>query len=194
VARQGNTRNQLWAAGGPGFGSASDDWATPPHVFAALDAEFHFELDVCANAENAKCERYFTLADAGLSQTWRGRVWMNPPYGRTIGAWMLKAATSARAGSTVVCLVPARTDTAWWHEQVIVAGSEVRLVRGRLKFGNGRNAAPFPSAIVVFRPERTDLRVSAWVPPRADSMKSQRRASVATCPANVDSQPKGRRS
>ena len=188
-------RTQLWAAGGPGFSSATDDWATPPEVFAALDAEFRFQLDVCASARNAKCERFFTVADDGLAQQWTGRVWMNPPYGRTIGAWMAKAAESARADATVVCLVPARTDTAWWHEHVMAAASEVRLVRGRLKFGDGASPAPFPSAIVVFRADaqRDGLRFATWSPPAADSMKRPTRASVASCQANAAS-PEERRS
>ena len=115
-------------------------------------AEFGFELDVCASDGNAKRERYFTAADDGLAQEWRGVCWMNPPYGRTIGRWMQKAFESACDGATVVCLVPARTDTRWWHEWAMFA-DEVRLVRGRLAFGDGRAPAPFPSAVVVFRPE-----------------------------------------
>src|SRR5688572_4824194 len=99
------------------FSSASDEWATPLAFFNQCNVEFGpFDLDACATAENAKAPRYFTKADDGLAQEWRGRVWMNPPYGRTIGAWMRKAYESARAGAVVVCLVPARTDTAWWHD------------------------------------------------------------------------------
>jgi phage N-6-adenine-methyltransferase len=184
-------KSSLWSAGGAGFSSASDDWATPAPVFAALDAEFHFTLDVCASAANAKCRRYFTVADNGLTQKWSGRVWMNPPYGRALAAWMKKAVAAADAGATVVCLVPSRTDNAWWHDQVMARASEVRLVRGRLKFGDGRNSAPFPSAVVIFRPRRGRLRFSAWVPPRPArddtiSMKSSRRPNVVACPANVD--------
>jgi phage N-6-adenine-methyltransferase len=103
---------------------------------------------VCATAENAKCSRYFTIEDDGLAQEWRGRCWMNPPYGREIGAWMAKAWSSAAAGALVVCLVPARTDTPWWHDYAIKG--EVEFLRGRLKFGGHKNPAPFPSAVVVF--------------------------------------------
>lgn len=131
------------------FSSQTDDWATPPWVFRELDAEFGFELDVCATPENAKCARYFTRDDDGLAQEWRGVCWMNPPYGETIGRWMEKALASSKAGATVVCLVPARTDTAWWHDYA--AKGEVRFLRGRLTFGNAKNPAPFPSAVVVFR-------------------------------------------
>lgn len=81
------------------FTSSTDDWATPRDFFEKLDAEFHFDLDVCASAENAKCERFFTKADDGLSKEWRGRCWMNPPYGREIGQWVRKAfETSLRGG------------------------------------------------------------------------------------------------
>ena len=161
AARQGG----LWSAGGPGFSSKTDLWATPPHVFDALDAEFSFELDVCASDENAKCARYFTVADDGLAQQWTGVVWMNPPYGRAIGDWMKKAADAAEDGATVVCLVPSRTDTRWWHEQVLPRASEVRHVRGRLAFGDQRAPAPFPSALVIYRPKRDGLLLNSWTPP-----------------------------
>lgn len=133
------------------FSSATDQWSTPDDTYAALHAEFGFELDVCATDENAKCARYFTRATNGLAQQWTGVCWMNPPYGRTIGAWVQKAFESAQAGATVVCLVPARVDTAWWHDYC--AHGEVRLLRGRLRFGNAKSSAPFPSAVVVFRAE-----------------------------------------
>ena len=133
------------------FSSATDLHATPQDFFDRLDAEFGFDLAVCASPENAKCTIYFTKEDDGLSRDWTGVVWMNPPYGREIGRWLKKANESAKDnGATVVCLVPARTDTNWWHEYVIQ--HEVRFVRGRLKFGDAKNSAPFPSAVVVIRP------------------------------------------
>jgi len=116
-------------------------------LFDELDHEFGFTVDVCASPENAKCSRYFTREQDGLSQEWRGVCWMNPPYGRTIREWMRKAHESAQGGAVVVCLVPARPDTAWWHDYCEAA--EVRFIRGRLKFGGAKNGAPFPSAIVV---------------------------------------------
>jgi phage N-6-adenine-methyltransferase len=149
-----NTSNGLWRAGGAGFSSRTDDWATPQPVFDALDAEFYFDLDASADANNAKCSRFFDAVDDGLAQEWQGTVWLNPPYGRHSGgiaAWMEKARAAAAGGATVVCLVPARTDTHWWHESAMRA-AEVRLIRGRLYFGDGKAPAPFPSAIVVFRP------------------------------------------
>jgi phage N-6-adenine-methyltransferase len=129
--------------------SLTDQWATPQEFFERLNAEFKFELDVCALPENAKCPRYFTPQQNGLTQQWNGVCWMNPPYGRTIGQWMQKAYESSLQGATVVCLVPARTDTEWWHN--FAMKGEIRFVRGRICFGKATSAAPFPSAIVVFR-------------------------------------------
>lgn len=133
------------------FSSKTDMWATPPDIFAKLDAEFGFTIDVCATPDNAKCRRYFTPQVDGLKQDWRGVCWMNPPYGRQIKKWIQKAYISSLQGATIVCLIPARTDTYWWHTYVRRA-DEVRFIRGRLKFGDSRNSAPFPSAIAVFRP------------------------------------------
>lgn len=131
--------------------STTDEWATPQDFFDGLNQEFGFGLDVCATAENAKCDAYYTKKQNGLAQAWHKAAavcWMNPPYGRQIGAWMKKAYEESQKGVTVVCLVPARTDTAWWHDYAM-RGS-VRFVRGRLKFGGGKNSAPFPSAVVIF--------------------------------------------
>jgi len=131
------------------FSSETDLWSTPQATFDKLHAEFGFALDVCAIPENAKCPRFFSPEQDGLTQEWRGICWMNPPYGREIGRWMRKAYESSRAGATVVCLVPARTDTAWWHDYAVKG--EIRFIRGRLKFGGQANSAPFPSAIVIFK-------------------------------------------
>ena len=129
--------------------SRTDQWATPQAFFDRLNAEFGFQLDVCALRSNAKCPRYFTPKDDGLAQEWSGVCWMNPPYGREIGQWMKKAYESSLKGATVVCLVPARTDTAWWHQYAMKG--EIRFVCGRLRFGSATSCAPFPSAIVIFR-------------------------------------------
>ena len=133
------------------FSSRTDEWETPKDFFQKLDDEFHFDLDVCATPENAKCKRYFTKEQDGLKQEWKGMCWMNPPYGRQISLWVKKALDSARGGATVVCLLLSRTDTQWWHSYVIAHAAEVRFIKGRLKFGGSKNSAPFPSAVVVFR-------------------------------------------
>ena len=131
------------------FSSKTDMWATPQSFFDKLDAEYHFELDACATPDNAKCKRYFTPEVDGLSQDWGvwQSVWCNPPYGKEIGKWVRKAAES---GTLVVMLLPARTDTAWFHEY-ICGKAEIRFVRGRLKFGGGKNSAPFPSMVVIYQ-------------------------------------------
>lgn len=132
------------------FRSTTDLWETPWPFYRRLDREFSFTLDVCAVSQNAKCDRFFSPLDDGLSQPWDGTCWMNPPYGRGIGQWVAKAVTESRRGAVVVALVPARTDTRWWHDGVMAA-AEIRFVQGRIRFGAAAHAAPFPSAVVVFR-------------------------------------------
>lgn len=134
------------------FTSTTNEWATPQTLFDELDREFSFNLDPCSTHENAKCKKHFTIADDGLSQDWTGTVFMNPPYGREIGKWVKKAYEEAQKGATVVCLIPARTDTAYWHDYVM--RGEIRFIRGRLRFGSSNNSAPFPSAIVIFRGDK----------------------------------------
>lgn len=128
----------------------SVEWATPEHLFRQLEAEFGpFDLDPCATPETARAPEFFTITDNGLMQRWHGRVFCNPPYGRGIGEWVRKAHAEADAGATVVMLLPASTDSWWWHDHCLKA-LEVRFIRGRLKFGEARNSAPFASVIVVF--------------------------------------------
>ncbi len=132
--------------------SLTDDWGTPSELFAGLAHEFPFTLDVAASADNAKCARYFSIEDDGLAQDWAPAVcWMNPPYGRVIGDWVAKAWRESRLGATVVGLLPSRTDTAWWHDYVMTA-DDIRFIRGRIRFNGIAKDAPFPSAIVVWRP------------------------------------------
>lgn len=130
------------------FSSNTDLWATPNDFFNQLNKEFNFEVDVCALEDNAKCQKYFTPDMDGLKQEWSGVCWMNPPYGRQINKWVEKAYQSSKKGATVVCLLPARTDTKWWHDYCMKG--EIRLVKGRLKFGGSKSNAPFPSAVVIF--------------------------------------------
>ena len=131
--------------------SKTCEWETPKWLFDKLDALYHFDIDVCATTKNAKCPIFFTRSFDGLSVEWRGRCWMNPPYGREVGAWIKKAYESVKLGKAelVVCLLPARTDTRWFHEYCV--RGEIEFLRGCLKFGGAKNSAPFPSMIVVFR-------------------------------------------
>lgn len=150
------------------FSSASDDHATPQALFDELNEEFGFTLDVCASDHNTKVDDgYFTVEEDGLTKDWRryalgGAVWMNPPYGRQIGKWIEKAHFTATSGATVVCLLPARTDTRWFHEFIWDEDAhrpydrvEIRLLKGRVKFGNAKTGAPFPSMVVIFRAKLT---------------------------------------
>lgn len=130
------------------FSSQSSEWSTPDDLFNNLNAIYNFQTDVCATSENAKCKNYYDKSINGLEQEWGGMCWMNPPYGREIKAWMKKAYLSSLKNATVVCLVPARTDTNWWHEYAMKG--KITFLKGRLKFGGHTNSAPFPSAIVVF--------------------------------------------
>lgn len=144
--------------------SASDESSTPRDFFAVVAREFGpFDLDPCCVADSAKADHFYTAADNGLAFAWMGRVFMNPPYSR-IGDWMSKAWVSARSGhASVVCLVPARTDTRWFWRYALAG--EVLLLPGRLKFGDGRHAAPFPSCLVLLRaglPWWAAGRIAPW--------------------------------
>ena len=129
------------------FSSNSELWETPQELFDRQNEIYRFETDVCALPENAKCNNFYTPEMDGLKQEWKGSCWCNPPYGRQIGKWVEKAATSA---ATVVMLLPARTDTKWFHDYCLPYG-KVEFLKGRLKFSNSKNPAPFPSMIVVFK-------------------------------------------
>lgn len=134
----------------PMFSSKTDMWETPQAFFDEMDREFHFTLDVCAVPENAKCEQFFSPSIDGLKQEWVGACWCNPPYGREIGKWVRKAYES---DCTVVMLLPARTDTRWFHDY-IYGKAEIRFIRGRLRFGAAATGAPFPSMVVIFKREK----------------------------------------
>lgn len=139
--------------------SETDEWATPQWLFDQLNDEFHFTLDPCATKANAKCASFYTREDDGLSRPWAPeRVWMNPPYGREIGRWVEKAFLQAMMGATVVCLIPSRTDTTWWHRFCMKA-HEIRFIKGRVQFGDSQQNAPFPSCVVVFRPGPAALTI-----------------------------------
>ena len=133
------------------FKSGSCEWSTPQWFFDELNEEFGFTLDPCATEFNHKCENYYTKNENGLEQDWAGNVvFCNPPYGREIGEWVRKCHEESKKPNTMcVMLIPARTDTKYFHEY-IYNHAEVRFIRGRLKFGDGNGIAPFPSMIVVF--------------------------------------------
>lgn len=134
------------------FSSTTDMWSTPQKFFDQLNQEFHFDLDPCATPDNAKCREYFTESDNGLLQDWSGhRIFCNPPYGRAIASWVRKCYEESRKPDTiVVMLIPARTDTSYFHDY-IYNKAEIRFIRGRLHFNESPQGAPFPSMVVVFR-------------------------------------------
>ena len=147
------------------FSSETPEWETPQNLFDGLDEDFNFDLDVCANKENKKCYNWFSKEINGLKQDWhtanmykeRSSVWCNPPYGREIGDWIKKAKLEYKkwgnkSGYSIVMLLPARTDTKWFHEYIYNKPNvEIRFLRGRLKFGGSKNSAPFPSMICIFK-------------------------------------------
>lgn len=133
------------------FSSEVQSWETPTWFFNALNAEFNFTVDVAASMENRKVDKFFSIQQDAFRLLWTGVAYCNPPYGKEIGRWLAKAKSSAyHLGSTVVCLVPARTDTNWWFDNARFG--EVRFLKGRLKFKGAPTSAPFPSALIVFRP------------------------------------------
>jgi len=132
----------------------SNEWATPQYMFDMLNETWKFTLDVCACAANAKCEKFYSIEDDGLAQVWHGSCFMNPPYGREVKKWIRKAyEESRRLDVTVVCLIAARPDTAYWHDYIMKA-DHIYFIRGRLQFSRPGYErpypAPFPSAVVVF--------------------------------------------
>ena len=130
--------------------SQTEEWATEQAFFDQVNREFNFTVDVAANESNAKCDRFYDIDSDGLMQDWDGEtVWCNPPYGDRIKDWMYKAAVS---DATTVLLVPARTDVKWFHE-IVLGRAEVRFIKGRLRFGGSKDPAPFPTMLVIFRPE-----------------------------------------
>ena len=134
------------------FSSETDLWATPQDFFDGLNEEFNFTLDPCAIPENAKCNKFYTLEDDGLKQNWGGEtVFCNPPYGKAIKDWVKKCYDeSLKPDTKVVMLIPARTDTIYFHQYIYNKAKEIRFIKGRLKFGESKNSAPFPSMVVVF--------------------------------------------
>lgn len=142
------------------YSSRSEEWPTPLDFFRTLNDEFRFTLDPCATRANRKCKLHFTKREDGLKQDWRKhRVFCNPPYGRAMRDWAQKCFVASRAGALVVLLAHARTDTRWFHDWVYGKAEEIRFVRGRLRFGDGKQSAPFPSLVAVYRPKNKPRRL-----------------------------------
>lgn len=142
------------------FSSEKMDWETPQKFFNVLNDEYDFTLDVASNGSNAKTEKYFTKEDDGLTKEWKGRVFCNPPYGREIKHWVKKAYDESKKdyNDLIVLLIPSRTDTKYWHDFIFNKASKIIFLKGRLKFevnGESTNSAPFPSAIVVYKGDKT---------------------------------------
>lgn len=152
--------NQSW------FNRSKVEYETPPEIFEPLNKEFGFTLDVCADESNHKCREYFTKEQNGLARDWSGVCWMNPPFGREMKKWIIKAYSEYQKGSTVVCLVPARTNTAWWHDYCMKG--EVRFIRGEVTFVGCTNGLWLPMSIVVFQhsaPPNNRLHLTAGMLP-----------------------------
>ena len=134
------------------YSSKTNEWYTPQYLYEYLNKIYDFNLDPCCTEQNRKCEQYFTIEDDGLTKSWGGNnVFVNPPYGREIGKWVEKSLNESKLGATVVMLIPARTDTNYWHNFIFGKASKIIFVKNRIKFGGSESGAPFPSAIVVFK-------------------------------------------
>lgn len=161
-------------------------WCTPQDFYEKLNTEFNFTVDVAANPGSAKCEHFYTPLDDGLSKSWGGEtVWCNPPYGRSTGLWVKKAyeETTNNKSTIVVMLIPARTDTSYWHDYIFGRKAyEIRFVRGRLKFtdedGVPKDPAPFPSAVIIWRSKDVKFR------------KKIRKDNIAACQSKNEKEVK----
>lgn len=141
------------------FSSNKQDWTTPSEFYNNLNKEFYFTLDPCCYKETALCKNYYTLQEDGLKQSWEGhRVFCNPPYGKEIKKWVEKCYIESKKENTlVVLLIPARTDTTYFHDYIYKPENEIRFIKGRLKFGGCKNPAPFPSMVVIFNKNKKKI-------------------------------------
>lgn len=138
----------------------NNKWETPQNLFDELNNEFNFTLDPCCNEETKKCDKYYTEKEDGLKQDWsKDIVFMNPPYGYNTNVWIKKAYEESEKGATVVCLIPARTDTGYWHDYIFKYAKQIRFIRGKVKFGGSKWTAPFASAIVIFSPKNFNEKI-----------------------------------
>jgi phage N-6-adenine-methyltransferase len=154
--------------------SKTNEWATPKDFFEKLNKEYNFTLDPCCTKESAKCKKYYTKEDDGLAQSWENEVvFMNPPYGREIKHWIEKAYRESLKGAIVVCLIPSRTDTRYWWDFIFPHASDITFIKGRLKFGESKNSAPFPSALVEFNKRQLKTSINKNV-------------CIISCPTIID--------
>ena len=142
------------------FSSKNNEWGTPANFFNKLDVVYGFTLDPCATAQNTKCKNFYTVEDNGLEQSWEGEtVFVNPPYSN-VKEWVAKShRESLKPNTTIVMLIPSRTDTRWWHKHCMTA-HQILFVKGRLRFEGGEHSAPFPSAVIVFKSADTPARIN----------------------------------
>jgi len=147
---------------GERFSSTSVERETPQALFDKLNNEFHFTLDPCATLENTKCSKYYTKEQDGLKQDWSGDiVYCNPPYGKEMTKWIKKSIEESKKGAICVVLIPARTNTNWWHDLCMKA-TEIRFLRGRPKFGNMKHGLPFPLALLIFSSHTQELKIGTF--------------------------------
>lgn len=150
------------------FQHSDKEWETPDSLFKPLEEEFNITLDVCATSENTKCNAYYDKKSDGLKREWsvvlllKGSCWMNPPYGKGIEKWVKKAYDETFNGVTTVALLPARTDTQWFHDYVNTGDFEIRFLKGRIKFVGAEYSAPFPSMVVIFSPKKENKLKRIW--------------------------------
>ena len=138
--------------------SKTNEWETPQDLFDKLNKEFQFTLDPCATTQNAKCKKYYTLETNGLYQDWsKDIVFMNPPYGGNTGLWIKKAFDESKRGAVIVCLIVSSTDRSYWHDYIFPYASEIRFLRGRIKFGEAKSTAPFASSVVIFKGSKSKI-------------------------------------
>jgi phage N-6-adenine-methyltransferase len=157
--------------------SKSNEWETPYNFFMELHKEFHFTLDPCCTLQTAKCYKHYTKLEDGLKQDWsKDVVFMNPPYGGHTGDWIKKAYEESLKGAVVVCLIVSSTDRSYWHEFIFPFASQIRFVRGRIKFGNSKSTAPFASAVVIFSQKKYEEKIvytkktNSSIPPTDESV------------------------
>jgi site-specific DNA-methyltransferase (adenine-specific) len=165
------------------FSSNKQDWQTPDSLFDDLDNEFGFSIDVASSDENCKCENHFTMENSGLDKQWIGTCFMNPPYNEMYD-WIRKAYTESQHGATVVALIPARTDTRYFHDFCMKA-EELRFIRGRLKFSNCDNSAPFPSVLVVFNQDNNGTPLVTTYAPSNEKHNRSGIYTVDRCPIGI---------